>query len=43
VKQEDEEDDDKKEKRGVGEPSFSVRQRAFKEKGVPEQEKLPMD
>ena len=29
--------------RGVGEPSFSVRQRAFKKEGVEEQEKLPMD
>jgi DNA topoisomerase VI subunit A len=43
VKKEDEEDEDKKEKRGVGEPSFSVRQRAFKKEEVEEQAKLPMD
>jgi DNA topoisomerase VI subunit A len=43
VKKEDEEDEDKKEKRGVGEPSFSVRQRAFKKEDIEKQEKLPMD
>jgi DNA topoisomerase VI subunit A len=42
MKKEDEEDDPR-EKKGVGEPSFSVRQRAFKKEGVEEQEKLPMD
>ena len=31
------EDDDRKEKKGVGEPSFSVRQRAFKAQGVEQQ------
>lgn len=41
----DENDEAKKdgEKRGVGEPSFSVRQRAFKKEEVEEQAKLPMD
>ena len=35
--------EEKKEKRGVGEPSFSVRQRAFKKEEAEEQGKLPMD
>jgi DNA topoisomerase-6 subunit A len=43
VKKEDEENGDKKETRGAGEPSFSVRQRAFKDKDTPEQASLPVD
>lgn len=42
MKQEDE-DDELKPRKGVGEPSFSVRQRAFKKEGVEEQAKLPID
>ena len=41
MKKEDE-DDDPKEKKGVGEPSFAVRQRAFKKEAIEEQAKLPI-